>query len=828
MNMSTTLPVYTAPTQKTVLLVGNPNTGKSTLFNALTGYRQRVGNYPGVTVEKRTGTIHDKQHNMTIELVDLPGTYSLAAGAEDEVVVLDALMGKQSGMSHPELIVCVVDATNLNRNLFFTTQTLELGQPVVVALNMIDLAEKSGITIDVDVLASELGIPVIPVVATKSKGLDELKHAIIDTIEHSGSHRCPDFPECVCAELDGLCESIANHDNNNSSNHSTSRVEALQTLLDPGGYHETKLIKRCGLGLADELADRRKRITEAGESVIEVEARVRYAWIERVIDRVTTRFKPERPLKSDKADKIITHPIAGVIVLALLMGTCFQAIYTWAGPLMDLIDGFFSSASTLVKTTLPAGALQSLIADGVISGVGAILVFLPQILILFLFIAILEDCGYMSRAAFLLDRWMGMLGLGGKSFIPLLSSFACAVPGIMATRTIENKRDRFVTILVAPLMTCSARLPVYTLLIGAFIPPAKILGGWINLQAFTLLGMYLLGTVIAIPIALILKFTLFRGPPQSFLMELPSFKWPSFKTIFYRVYEQGREFVINAGTIIFAVALIVWALGYYPHSASIATNHQSQRVAANEQHQDKLSEIAFQFDPNIKADTLESQPPVANVLTQITALEQSFADQLAADEIEPGSEAWINQRGMIDESIRTLVNSSGSAGIAAYDIHQAQLHLNEDLHRIDKSLSGTYMRESILGRMGRWIEPIVKPLGWDWRIGTAAIASFPAREIIVATMGTIYNMGGEVDETSTGLRDKMAEATWPDGKPVFNVAVAMSLMVFFSLCCQCSSTLAVMKRETNSWRWPIFTFTYMTVLAYVGALITYQLTIQFV
>lgn len=824
--MKTSLPVYSERTHKTVLLVGNPNTGKSTLFNALTGYRQRVGNYPGVTVEKRSGIIHDQDDHSSIELVDLPGTYSLAPHAEDEAIVMDALIGNLPDITKPELIVCVVDATNLNRNLFFTTQTLELDKPVVVALNMMDLANKNGIQIDVNALSSELGVPVVPIVATKKTGLEELKHAMFDTLEHTGSHRCPDFPECVCAELDGLRESIANREPHTSQ--PASRMEALQTLLDPGGYHEEKLIKRCGLGLADELIERRKRITKAGESVIEVEARVRYAWINRVLDIVVTRTHPEKIPASDRADRILTHPIGGVLFLAILMGICFQAIYTWADPLMNTVDGFFSSISALVTTYFPPGALQSLVSNGVIAGVGSILIFLPQILILFLFIAILEDCGYMARAAYLLDSWMSLLGLGGKSFIPLLSSFACAVPGIMATRTIENRRDRFVTILIAPLMSCSARLPVYTLLIGAFIPAKPILGGIINMQAFTLLGMYLLGSFIAIPIAMVLKFTIFKGPPQSFLMELPTYKWPTPKIVLLKMYEQGREFIVNAGTIIFAVALIIWALGYYPHPVSIANDHQALRNLTTQDYQTQLAEIAEHFDPAIDVKMIETVPSIVAVMDHIENTEQAFIQEIQENRIEEGSESAITARQEIDEQMNNIIIAAGPAGLAAYDIRQAKQRVREQLTSIDKKQASVYIRNSYLGKMGRWIEPIVIPLGWDWRIGTAAIASFPAREIMVATMGTIYNMGGDQDENSTGLRDKLTEATWPDGRPVFNMAVALSIMIFFALCCQCASTLAIMKRETNSWRWPIFSFTYMTILAYVAALVTYQIAIRYV
>lgn len=739
--MPVSISLQTAPRVRSVALVGNPNTGKSTLFNALTGYRQRVGNYPGTTVERRAGLVRRENDAAPIEVVDLPGAYSLAARAADEAIVLDVLLGRGGGERRPDLIISVVDAANLGRNLFLTTQLLELGVPLVVALNMMDLAEASGIRINAAELAEELGVLVVPVVATKQIGIDALAKAIIDSLDAPCSDHCPSFPDCVCAELDGLRDSLAK--GGAGEHHRASRIEAMQTLLDPGGYHESRLVKRCGRGFAEELAERRRRIVSAGESVAEVEARVRYTWIDRVLHRVVTRVHPKRRSRSEVADRLLTHRVFGLALFLLMMGICFQSVYAWAVPIMDAIDGAIGAFGRFLAEMIPEGAVQSLVVNGVVAGVGAVLVFLPQILILFLFIAILEDCGYMARAAFLLDRWMGLFGLNGKSFIPLLSSFACAVPGIMSTRTIEDRRDRFVTILIAPLMSCSARLPVYVLLIGAFIPATPLLGGLIGLQAATLVAMYFVGAAVAIPVALILKRTVLKGPPQSFLMELPTYKWPSPRIVLYRMYEQGKAFCVSAGTLIFAVAIVVWALGYYPHPAAIALSHQVEREA-------------------------------------------------------------VTHTGVSEEA------------------------LNTRLAEIDRNEAGEYLRQSFLGRMGLWIEPAVKPLGWDWRIGTAAIASFPAREVVVATMGTIYNLGGEQNETSTGLRATLRGATWPDGRPVYNVAVALSIMVFFALCCQCGATLATIKREMQSWAWPVLTFTYMTALAYVAALATYQIAIRLV
>ena len=780
MSSLVSLPVHRA--SPTIALVGNPNTGKTTLFNALTGFRQRVGNYPGVTVDKRTGLLRFEGDDPPAQVVDLPGAYSLGARGEDEAILLDVLLGRMADVRRPDLIVCVVDACHLSRNLFLTTQILELGKRVVVALTMADLAESSGRSVDAAALERELGVPVVPVVAPRGKGLAELRRAIQSTLHRGVTGHCPSFPECVCAELDGLCKTIHSPDGDHDPG--AARVEAMQTLLDPGGYHESRVAKRCGLGLAEELAERRRRIVAAGESVVEVEARVRYEWIDRVVSRVVPSAAETRRSRTEVVDRVLLHRVAGLVIFAGLMALCFQAIYTWAGPLMDAVEGVFAALGDAVSSVMPEGALRSLVVDGVIAGVGSVLVFLPQILILFFFLAVLEDCGYMARAAFLMDRWMGFFGLGGLSFVPLLSSFACAIPGVMATRTIEDRRDRFVTMLIAPLMSCSARLPVYTLLIAAFVPSTPLLGGFLNLQAAVLLAMYMVGTVVAVPVAWILKRTLLKGPPQSFLMELPGYKRPSVRTVFFRVYEQGRAFVTTAGTIIFAVSIVIWALGYYPRPASIIAEHDALRAKAQEDYQVGL----------------RGQGGVEN-----------------RDAISGTGGAVRDPSRAIAKGRERISSCPGMAAVERRD---------ERLAEIDQMEAGALLRASFLGRLGHVIEPVVEPLGWDWRIGTAVIAAFAAREVVVGTMGTIYNLGSGADEESVGLRETMRSVTWPDGRPVFNTAVALSIMVFFALCCQCASTLAVIKRETKTWRWPVFAFTYMTGLAYLAALATYQIAIQ--
>ncbi len=750
--MSTHVEPLPASRHKLVALAGNPNTGKTTLFNALTGYRCRVGNYPGVTVETRKGLIRSEDGLTPHTLLDLPGTYSLAAHSADEAIVLDALLGELSDVDVPDVIVIVIDATNPRANLFLATQILELNRPTVVALNMVDLAKKSRVHVDAEVLSQRLGCPVIPVVATKQMGLDLLCQAIDKADASPDVTVALDWPSEVTSAVEvmhGILERVAN-----GKDRLALKAELLQTLLGDGGYHEQRWAKRCGDDFRLLLRQQRSAVVKNGDSLASIEGDVRYAWIDRLIEDTVKRDEG-RPTGTARADRILTHRVMGLAILAILMGACFQSIYAWSTPIMDAVDSAIGAGGALVSAWLPAGPLQSLIVDGAIAGVGAVLVFLPQIVVLFLFLAVMEDCGYMARAAFLLDRWMGLIGLGGKSFIPLLSSFACAVPGILATRTISDRRARIITMLIAPLMSCSARLPVYMLFIGAFVPDTQFLGGAIGLQALVLLAMYLVGTIVAIVVAILVKRFLLKGDTQPFLMEMPPYRWPKVRTVFHRAYEQAREFCVSAGTIIFAVTVVVWALGYYPHAKSIAVAHDAQRQAVTAEHEVVLLEI-----------------------------------------------------------------ERGGDGVAT-SLDEQTLEMQAKLSRIDQDEAGEYLRQSVLGRMGRWIEPVVAPLGWDWRMGTAVLASFPAREVMIATMGTIYNLGENEDEKSVGLRDKLKASRHADGRPIYNLPVALSVMVFFALCCQCGGTLAAIKRETRSWRWPIFTFVYMTTLAYIGAWLTF-------
>ena len=731
----------------TVALIGNPNTGKSTLFGALVGIHQHVGNYPGVTVEKKTG--HVEHSGRRFELIDLPGLYSLAPRSPDEMVSVDLLLGRRKDSAPVDAVVCVVDASNLQRNLYLMSQVLELGLPTVVALNMVDVAESHDIAVDIEHLQRRLGIPVVSIQANRRRGMSRLKDALCEVMDSGGQSFESPFPKPFEEEVARLGPLLDVSKSETDDTEQLPRYLVERLLLDSSGYLENALLGN-NKDSSETLVQARRRLAEKDCTVPGIETTARYDWARRVLDGVVVHPSKYKVTVSDRIDRVLTHKVWGTALFALLMVVVFQSVFVWADPLMNAIETLTSAAGGWVEGVMAEGAPRSLVVDGIIAGVGGILVFLPQIMILFLFIAVLEDCGYMSRAAFLMDRLMSRVGLSGKSFIPMLSCFACAVPGIMAARVIADRHNRLTTILVAPLMTCSARLPIYTLLIGAFIPDREYLGGLLNLKGLTLVGLYVLGIVTAVLVALVLKRGVFRGCTPTFVMELPSYKWPSPRTVLYRVTQRGWLFIRCAGTLILLVSMIVWAALYYPHDPAAVESLVRQ------------------------SETLEAE---------LDKLDQS-------------------------------------------DPRRAEI--GRSLAQLDNEITGEYQRQSYLGKAGRAIEPVVKPLGWDWRIGCAVIASFPAREIVVATMGVIYNLGEEVDleseEGQTRLRQRIKSATW-DGtdRPVFTVPVALSIMVFFALCAQCAATLAAIRRETNSWRWPLITFTYMTTLAYIGAFLTYQI-----
>jgi len=723
----------------TIALVGNPNTGKTSLFNNLTGLRQRVGNYPGITVEKKTGQLKLSEGEAT--MVDLPGAYSLAANSLDERVVVDVLSGHQKDVPRPDLIVCVVDATNLKRNLFLASQLAELEIPMVLALNLWDAATKQGLRIDCERLSTQLGIPVVPTVARTDTGTREL----IDIIEQATVDRplmkrieWPEFVRQATAEiraaLDGAADDLTEAELRRILFDARSAV--LDRVPHPADFHDRIL------------PHARKPIWDAGFNPLAAEALLQYRHLDRLLEGVITTADTQGSPVSESIDRIMIHRGWGLAIFVGLMYVMFQSVYAWASPFMDLIDagkGWVQEHASGWFTQLPM--LQSLMSDGVIEGVGAFIIFLPQIVVLFFFIALLEDTGYMPRAAFLMDKFFHWCGLNGKSFVPMLSSYACAVPGVMATRTIEDPKARLTTILVAPLMSCSARLPVYVLLIGAFVEP--VYGPW--WAGAVLFAMHFVGLLIAIPVALILTRFVVKATPQPFLLELPPYRVPRMRNVLWRMFESAREFVIRAGTVIFAFTIVIWALLYFPRPESVAR------------------------------ETTEA-----------------FVRETVAATGQPEPE------------VRAALEDEGSE-LAA---------------QLSARIDGAYLDQSYMGRLGQALQPIFAAAGFDWKITVGVLASFPAREVIISTLGVIYKLGGEVDEESGDLREALRNARWPGGplkgRPVFTLPVVFAIMVFFALCSQCASTLAVIAKETN-WKWAVFAFTYMTALAWIAAVAVYQL-----
>ncbi|MFZ4618918.1 MAG: ferrous iron transport protein B [Bacteroidota bacterium] len=688
------------PPIRTIALIGNPNCGKTTLFNELTGLRQKVGNYPGVTVEKKEGKIQIGSEEITV--LDLPGTYSLSANSPDEKVVTDILFGKITGTPLPDIIVFVADATNLERNLYLLSQVIDLKIPTVVALNMIDRIQSSGISIDTAMLRNDFGVQFIPMIASKGIGTKELLSTFDNISINTGTIRQWKLPDPVRVEHNELVAILIDS----------------EKMTEPAAFHEAQLLlstPKDVTAFSDDYSDttlshlqrdhEHLRLSGIDRHSVFVESRFR--WTNSVFKKSVRQTKRRgQNTIHDSIDAVLTHRIWGFVIFFALMGVMFQTIFTWANYPMELIGSAFDILAQTVSAIIPEGDLQSLITRGIIGGVGAVVTFLPQILFLFLFLGFLEDTGYMARAAFIMDRVMSKVGLHGKSFIPLLSSFACAIPGIMATRTIENPRDRLVTILVAPLMSCSARLPVFSLLIASFVPNILIFG-FISLPAVVLISMYLLGLITALLTARLLKSTILKGPKPAFIMELPPYRIPSLKNTFIHMWERSILFLKNAGTIILGVSIVLWFLATYP--------------------------------------------------------------------------------------------------------------------KLDHGNSSEKLAHSFVGRAGHAIEPALKPLGFDWKIGIGIISSLLQREVFVGTLGTIYNIE-HADEGSTTLKQQMLNDKDPvTGSPTFSLLTALCIMVYYVLAMQCLSTVAVVRRETNGWKWPTIQFVYMTLLAYSGTFITYRI-----
>jgi ferrous iron transport protein B len=708
--------------KRLVALAGNPNSGKTTLFNALTGLRQKVGNYAGVTVERKIGTLR-LDDDVTVDVLDLPGTYSLTARSPEEAIARNVLLGEAPDTPRPDVVVVVADASNLERNLFLATQILEIGVPTILALNMMDVAESHGTRIHVGRLEESLGVPVIPMVASRGEGVDALR-------ERLGASELPPSQQRrwkLTYDVESAVKEVAALLATGSDlTHEAADSEAIRLLANDDGLDRFSNVDRDAVRKA--LHRGREALESVGDEPPTFEAEYRYRWIRGITRQCVERRSESVRSLSDRADAVLTHKVVGPLVFVGLMALVFQAIFAWATIPMGWIDSGITAVGALVTNIMPDGALRSLLVDGVIAGVGAVVIFLPQILFLFLFIGLLEDTGYMARAAFMMDKLMRRVGLHGKAFIPLLSSFACAVPGIMATRTIENQKDRFVTILVAPLMTCSARLPVYTILLTAFLP------GGAGAKALTLTALYVAGVVAAIGSAFLLKRTLLKSETPTLILELPPYKLPNPRSVLLNMWDRSRLFLQRAGTIILSVSIVLWFLATYPRS---------------------------------------------------DAIHEEFAAKRAALESAASDETRDSQR-------------------LALDAEEA----------------GAALRASFAGTIGHVLEPVIRPLGFDWKIGIGLVASFAAREVFVSTMGTIYSVGDVGDDT-TPLVERLKDAKWEQGNragtPVFTFPTVVALLVFYVIALQCMSTVATIWRETNSWKWPLFAWTYMAALAYVAA-----------
>ena len=696
-------------------LVGNPNSGKSSLFNVLTGLRQRIGNFPGVTVEKKAGML-TLPGLPTVELVDFPGAYSCYPTSLDERLVVQELTNPEGDL-FPDAIIYVADITKLDKHLLLFTQLRDLDLPMILVLNMADLMDADGLTVDVPKLSRELGVPVLAVSSRQNRGVGELKTAIADLLRSPEAFR-PEHPfyEPGASARDVLAE---------LRRELPARNDYHALLLT----HHASWLKHIPEPLRHKVQN--ARVSHGFHSLrAQVEETMdRYNTFEPIVKQ-TVRHSGDNDSLSDRIDTVVTHPIFGPILFFALMLLLFQALFAWASVPMDLIELTFGTLGESIRATLPLGWFTDLLVDGIIAGLGGVLVFVPQIAILFFFIAILEEVGYLARAAYLFDSLMQRFGLNGRSVVALISGHACAIPAIMSTRTIANWKERLLTILVTPLTSCSARIPVYVILISFAVPPVVYLNGLVGLQGLAFAGLYFLGIAGAMLSALVFKWIL-KTPDRSFLMlELPEYRTPVWRNVGTTVYQKSKTFVVEAGKIILIISIVLWAASTYGPSSSMAA-------------------------------------------AEVQAQEQAVAHQLSDEE--------------------------------AADV-----------------LASERLEASYAGHLGKFIEPVIRPLGYDWKIGIALLTSFAAREVFVGTMATIYSVGSTDDEFR--IHERLAEERNPvTGEPVYNRATAWSLLIFYVFAMMCMSTLAVTKRETNSWKWPVVQFVFMTAIAYVGAMLVYQL-----
>jgi ferrous iron transport protein B len=699
-----------------IALIGNPNAGKSSLFNSLTGLNQKTGNFPGVTMEKLTG-IWELEPKNPVEILDLPGIYSIYPKSIDEELVIN-ILGDPNHPDFPDMAIVVADASNLKRNLLLFSQVRDLGIPTVLALNMIDVAESEGYVINSIKLARELNVEVAEVNAKKGIGLNGLKLSVVKTLQNRFASNDA-LPLPVSDEV--IQEVQANF----------GEAEMYRSLLWLMEHDHMKMFNKEQRETFDAIQSKHHFSSKKYQSEETVK---RYEQITEVVDRCVINLNRQWdavPVRTwtDRLDKFFLHPVGGYVFFLAILFVMFQAVFTWATYPMDLIDGGVAALNDWLKGVLPASALTALLTDGLIAGIGGVLIFIPQIAFLFLFISLLEETGYMSRVMFIMDKLMRRFGLNGKSVVPLISGVACAVPAIMSTRSIGSWKDRLITILVTPLMSCSARLPIYTVLIALVVPEKNTLFGLFNLQGVALFGLYLLGFFMALVSAWVMKIILQAKEKSYFIMELPTYKAPRFKHVAITIFNSVNAFVFEAGKIIVAISIVLWVLASYGPGDEIAQSEAKIRLA----------------NPTLQGVGLQNK--------------------ISADKLE----------------------------------------------------------HSYAGHFGHFVEPAIRPLGYDWKIGIALITSFAAREVFVGTMSTIYSMGGEVDDENATIKNRMrAEINPATGKPMYDAALGFSLLIFYAFAMQCMSTLATTYRETKSWKYPLIQFSYMTALAYLSAFAVYQ------
>ncbi|MEO9662700.1 MAG: ferrous iron transport protein B [Maribacter dokdonensis] len=725
--------------QINVALIGNPNTGKTSVFNQLTGLNQKVGNYPGITVEKKEG-ICKLPRGVKAHILDLPGTYSLNTTSLDESVAVELLLNKND-KDHPDVAIVVSDVENLKRNLLLFTQIKDLKIPTILVINMADRMVRKGITIDIELLEQKLNSKIALVSTRKETGIDRLRNLIADYKLLPKSQNV-DISVIAPDYFERLTEAFPKED-----------IYKLWLVItqDVNFMPLKKTFTKDTSSFTTKSKSELKRLQQK-------ETILRYQFINGILKE--TYKVDANAAKGFRAtlDKVLTHKVFGYAIFFLILLTIFQAIYGWSEYPMDLIDGFFALATEWVKDTLPPGVFTNLIAEGILAGIGGIVIFIPQIAFLFLFIALLEETGYMSRVVFLMDRIMRPFGLSGKSVVPLISGTACAIPAVMATRTIENWKERLITILVTPFTTCSARLPVYLIIIALVIPEGSFLG--LSYKALTLMSLYLMGFGAAILSAVILNKILKIKSRSFFVVEMPNYKLPLIKNVAYTVLEKTKSFVFGAGKIILAISIVLWFLGSNGFSDEFKNAETIVAQRIKEKGYSANSEVYFENQQEAQANTL--------------SIEEKAVQQ---QELQ---ERALNQE------------------IASYKLEH-----------------------SYMGYMGKAIEPIVRPLGYDWKIGIAVLTSFAAREVFVGTLATIYSVGNDEEET---IKNRMAAEVDPKTKkPLFNLASGISLLLFYAFAMQCMSTLAVVKRETNSWKWPAGQLVFMSLFAYIVALIAYQL-----